>query len=76
MFTIQPGRETVTKTFRLPVNMAAELEQLAADNNLSLNNVVVQCLDVYKRQEVPQQAANPAEGDAKNSGLLGGTAPK
>ena len=43
MFTIQPGRETVTKTFRLPVNMAAELEQLAADN-LSLNNVVVQCL--------------------------------
>ncbi len=44
MFTIQPGRETVTKTFRLPVNMAAELEQLAADNNLSLNNVVVQCL--------------------------------
>lgn len=44
MFTIQPGRETVTKTFRLPVNIAAELEQLAADNNLSLNNVVVQCL--------------------------------
>ena len=41
-FKIKPGHETITKPFRLPVKMA---EQLAFDNNLSLNAVVVQCLE-------------------------------
>ena len=44
-FKIKPGHETITKTFRLPVKMAEQLEQLAFDNNLSLNAVVVQCLE-------------------------------
>lgn len=44
MFRLKPGSETVNKTFRLPVDVAERLEQLAYDNNLSLNAVIVQCL--------------------------------
>jgi predicted transcriptional regulator len=44
MFRIQRGSETVSKTFRLPAELANRLEQLASENNLSLNNLVVQCL--------------------------------
>ena len=44
-FKIKPGHETITKTFRLPVLICEKLEQLAFDNNLSLNAVVVQCLE-------------------------------
>lgn len=44
MFKLKPGSETISKTFRLPVEIADQLEQLAYDNNLSLNAVVVQCL--------------------------------
>lgn len=44
-FKLKPGHETITKTFRLPVEVAERLEQLAFDNNLSLNAVVVQCLE-------------------------------
>lgn len=44
-FRIKPGHETVTKTFRLPVELTERLEQLAFNNNLSLNAVVVQCLE-------------------------------
>ena len=44
-FKIKPGHETITKTFRLPVKICEQLEQLAFDNNLSLNAVVVQCLE-------------------------------
>ncbi len=44
-FKLKPGHETITKTFRLPAEIAERLEQLAFSNNLSLNAVVVQCLD-------------------------------
>ena len=46
MFKIQRGYgETVTKTFRIPSDMAETLEKLAYDNDLSVNQLVVQCLD-------------------------------
>lgn len=44
MFKIEKGYESVNKTFRIPVPMAVKLEKLAGKNNVSLNNVVVQCL--------------------------------
>lgn len=45
MFKIQKGYTTESKTFRLPIEMIEELTQLASDNNLSLNQLVIQCLD-------------------------------
>ena len=45
MLNIQKGRETVSKTFRLPVHIIEPLERIAEDNNLSLNKLITQCLD-------------------------------
>lgn len=45
MFKLQKGYdEYVTKTFRLPKEFVENLEKLAFDNNLSLNQLVIQCL--------------------------------
>lgn len=44
MFVVRKGYDTVNKTFRLPIDLVGELEQIAADNKLSLNQLVIQCL--------------------------------
>lgn len=45
MFKLQKGYdEYITKTFRLPKEFVENLEKLAFDNNLSLNQLVIQCL--------------------------------
>ena len=44
MFKIQKGYDTVSKTFRLPIELVEQLDLLAYKNNLSLNQLVVQCL--------------------------------
>ncbi len=45
MFKLQKGYdEYVTKTFRLPREFVEELEKIAFENNLSLNQLVIQCL--------------------------------
>ena len=45
MFKLQKGyEEYVTKTFRFPKEFVDELEKLAFENNLSLNQLVIQCL--------------------------------
>ena len=45
MFKLQKGyNEYVTKTFRLPKEFVEQLEKLAFDNNLSLSQLVIQCL--------------------------------
>ena len=45
MFKLQKGyEEYVTKTFRLPKEFVEELERIAFENNLSLNQLVIQCL--------------------------------
>lgn len=43
-FQIEKGYESVTKTFRLPVPMAERLEKLAAENHISFNALVIQCI--------------------------------
>ena len=42
---VQKGYDTESKTFRLPVGMIRKLEEVAAKNNISLNRVVIQCLN-------------------------------
>lgn len=45
MFKIDKGYDTVTKTFRLPEDMVSQLEKIAHTNKLSLNQLVIQCLN-------------------------------
>ena len=45
MLEIEKGHESVNKTFRIPVDIVAELENLASINNTSVNKVVIQCLE-------------------------------
>lgn len=44
MWKIQKGYHTVSRTFRLPEKLMEDLGQLAYDNNISANQLVVQCL--------------------------------
>jgi predicted HicB family RNase H-like nuclease len=44
MLEIKKGYESVNKTFRIPVDIAEQLERLAGENNTSVNKVVIQCL--------------------------------
>ena len=44
MFQIKKT-EYINKTFRIPVDLASRLEVLAQRNNVSLNNLIVQCCD-------------------------------
>ncbi len=43
-FVIKKGYPSISKTFRLPINICNRLEELANENNLSLNALVVQCI--------------------------------
>ena len=44
MLEIEKGYESVNKTFRIPINIVEQLERLAGENNTSVNQVVIQCL--------------------------------
>lgn len=44
MFKIQKGYDSESKTFRIPVDIIKKLELLSAQNKISLNQLVVQCL--------------------------------
>lgn len=44
MLKIPKGYDSVSKTFRLPVELVQEMEKLASTNKISLNKLVVQCL--------------------------------
>lgn len=43
-FKIEPKYETESKTFRIPIPMAKQLEELAAKNNVSVNGLIIQCI--------------------------------
>lgn len=45
MFKIQKGYDSESKTFRLPIELIGKLEDLAANNKISLNQLVIQCLN-------------------------------
>lgn len=44
MLKIPKGYDSVSKTFRLPVELVEEMEKLAHNNKISLNKLVIQCL--------------------------------
>ena len=45
MFQIRKGYDSESKTFRLPSELIEKLETLATQNKLSLNQLVIQCLE-------------------------------
>ncbi len=42
---IQKGSTTVVKTFRFPEQLCNKLEKISKSNAISMNNLVVQCLN-------------------------------
>lgn len=44
MFKIQKGYDSTSKSFRIPDELLEQLEELAAKNKISLNQLVIQCL--------------------------------
>ena len=46
MFELKKGYdEYANKTFRLPVRVVDRLEKLSAEYNLSVNKIVIQCIE-------------------------------
>ena len=45
MFTIKQGDYTITKSRRMPQRMIEKLERLAAENNVTFTQLVLQCLE-------------------------------
>ncbi len=45
MLKIQGKPESVSKTFKLPKHLVEELDKIAYKNNISLNRLVIQCLN-------------------------------
>lgn len=37
--------EYINKTFRMPINLVKELEKLAQKEEVSLNNLIIQCCE-------------------------------
>lgn len=44
-FKIKPRFDMETKTFRLPVPMVEKLEKLSSAYNISVNSLVIQCIE-------------------------------
>lgn len=55
MFVIRNGGEMVNKTFRLPRDLAERLHQLAKGQNISMNNLVVQCCEYALSEMQPPE---------------------
>ena len=45
MWKIKKGYDSVSKSFRLPEELANKIDNLALKNNLSINQLVIQCLN-------------------------------
>lgn len=54
MLEIRGGYETKSKTFRLPGELVGELEKIAVKNKVSLNQLVIQCLE-YALKEICEE---------------------
>ncbi len=59
MLELEKGFESVNKTFRIPVDIAHQLEELAGQYNTSVNKIVIQCLQ-YALNDIA-----PAEKDGQ-----------
>jgi predicted HicB family RNase H-like nuclease len=64
MFRIRKGYDSESKTFRLPIELIEKLDILAAQNKLSLNQLVIQCL-IYAVDNLEADSNKKGE-DEKN----------
>lgn len=44
MFKIEKN-ETVNKTFRIPIELSKKLQEIAQQQGISMNNLVIQCCE-------------------------------
>ena len=62
MFKIRSGQELVTKSLRMPEDLAAELDALAKKHSVSFSSLVLQCLryalDSMDSEEDMEKAAS------------------
>jgi len=62
MFHIRKGYNSESKSFRLPIELLEKLNMLATQNNISLNQLVIQCLTYA----VDNLAEDGEKGQAQN----------
>lgn len=65
MWKIQKGYNAVSKSFRLPEELVEKLDKLAFENNLSLNQLVIQCLN-YAVENLEQDDDVQLNSDTEN----------
>ena len=63
MFKVEK-KEYVNKTFRMPLSLTQELEQLAQRENVSLNNLIIQCCQYALSHLDTQSQDNPVDKKA------------
>ena len=61
------GHDTVSKSFRLPVELVDELDKLAYENNLSLNQLVIQCLN-FALENLDKDETDEIHENTENKG--------
>lgn len=61
MYKIQKGYDSESKTFRLPIELIEKLQALADKNKLSLNQLVIQCLN-YAVDNIENDDEQTTEG--------------
>ena len=63
MLEFEKGFESINKTFRIPVHIVKELEQLAGKYNTSVNKIVIQCLE-YALDNISDETDNSTDSDS------------
>ncbi len=63
MLEFEKGFESVNKTFRIPVHIVEQLEQLAGKYNTSVNKIVIQCLE-YALDNISDETDNSTDSDS------------
>ena len=63
MLEFEKGFESVNKTFRIPVHIVEQLEQLAGTYNTSVNKIVIQCLE-YALDNISDETDNSTDSDS------------
>ena len=61
MFKLE-RREFVNKTFRLPLSLVEELQELAQCKNMSLNQLVIRCCE-YALDDLAEEDRPPDQPD-------------
>ena len=63
MLEFEKGYECVNKTFRIPLPIVKQLEQLAGKYNTSVNKIVIQCLE-YALDNISDDDSDETDTDS------------